>query len=193
MMVILASQSPRRAELLKQIDVQFDVHPADIDETLHSGEEPPQYVQRLAIEKAQSVASLYPGIVLGSDTTVVLDNRVLGKPIDFDHYRGMLNALSGQVHHVVTAVAVTDGVKTLSKVVTTEVEFIELSPDQIERYWHTGEPSDKAGGYGIQGLGAVFVKRISGSCSSVVGLPLAESADLLVQFDIPVWQSIATQ
>lgn len=192
-MLILASQSPRRAELLKQIGVSFSVCPAHIDEHQRQGETPFEYVQRLAVEKASAVASLHQGVVLGSDTTVVLDGQTLGKPVDLEHCCVMLESLSGRVHQVITAVAVTDGVSTFSRVVTTEVEFFKLNAEQIEQYWHTGEPADKAGSYGIQGLGAIFVKRISGSYSSVVGLPLAETAELLAQYDIPVWQSIASQ
>ncbi len=189
-MLVLASQSPRRKELLLQIGVVSESVPADIDETLLSDELPEVYVERLAREKAEFVAARKPGrVVLGSDTTVVSNGKVLGKPESFDHFKSMFSALADNVHQVMTAVAVTNGSKTQSRVVITDVAFGPVSEQQLQAYWNSGEPQDKAGGYGIQGLAAIFVKRIEGSYSAVVGLPLSETAELLSIFSVPVWQT----
>lgn len=187
--MILASASPRRRELLTQIGVLFTVDPADIDESLLVQEAPLAYVERMAREKAQAVAVRHPGdTVLGSDTTVVCDGAILAKPVDRDDAVRMLTALSGRSHQVLTAVALVTGERVRSQVVTTEVRFRELSIDEIHAYVATGEPMDKAGAYGIQGFGAVFVADMKGSYSNVVGLPLTETAALLRQSDVPVWQ-----
>lgn len=188
MKVILASQSPRRLELLQQIGVCPEVHPAHIDETPLSDESPEDYVNRLARSKAESVAQLCTGsLVIGSDTSVVIDQQILGKPESRDHFFTMFKRLSGAKHQVMTAVAVTDGQQTRSEVVITQVSFYPINEREIERYWLSGEPRDKAGGYGIQGLGALFVKEIQGSYSAVVGLPIAETSKILEKFGFSTW------
>ncbi len=181
-MLVLASQSPRRQSLLSQLGVKFLIHSADIDESVHINELPSNYVERLAIEKAKAIVDLPEyniASVIGSDTCVVIDNCILGKPESKQHCIEMLMALSGQKHQVYTAVAIVT--KKIVKVVTvvTHVEFKELTEFEIIAYWQSGEPQDKAGSYGIQGLGGQFVKSIDGSYSSVVGLPLVETAMLL--------------
>ncbi|MEJ5863817.1 Maf family protein [Pseudomonas farsensis] len=187
----LASGSPRRRELLAQIGVPFTVVSAAIDETPLPGEAPGAYVERLA--RAKAVAGFGgiegAGVVLGADTTVVLDGTILGKPADREQALAMLGDLSGREHQVLTAVALTDGQRSLSLCVTSTVRFRAISFDEAWRYWASGEPVDKAGGYAIQGLGAVFVSHLQGSYSAVVGLPLSETAELLGQFAIPCWQS----
>lgn len=186
----LASGSPRRRELLAQIGVPFTVLSAPIDETPQVGEAAQAYVERLAQTKAVAGFNLLdaPGVVLGADTAVVLDGQILGKPENREHALAMLGDLSKREHQVLTAVAVTDGQRSLSLCVATKVRFRTISFDEACRYWDSGEPLDKAGGYAIQGLGAVFVSAIEGSYSAVVGLPLSETAELLEQFGIPCWQ-----
>ncbi|MGQ7959278.1 Maf family protein [Pseudomonas sp. SP16.1] len=188
----LASASPRRRELLAQIAVPCVTQIASIDENPLPGEPAAAYVERLAREKARAgLAALQaPGdaVVLGADTAVVLDGRILGKPADFAECRAMLLALSGRSHQVMTAVALANGEREAARVVASEVSFRMLSQDEIEAYWASGEPCDKAGGYGIQGLAAVFVSRLEGSYSAVVGLPLCETAELLGEFGIACWQ-----
>ena len=189
----LASGSPRRRELLAQIGVPFSVVSAPIDETPLPNESAPAYVERLARAKAAAgLACLEgPAVVLGADTAVVLDGRILGKPESREDALAMLADLSGREHQVLTAVALTDGQRVQSLSVTSHVRFRAISDDEAQRYWASGEPADKAGGYAIQGLGAVFVTGLSGSYSAVVGLPLSETADLLGQFGIACWQSPA--
>ncbi len=188
MNVVLASQSPRRLELLKQIGISPEVHPAHIDETPLSEETPEDYVNRLARNKAEAVAQHYPGaLVIGSDTSVVIDNQILGKPESPDHFFTMFKRLSGNQHQVMTAVAITDGQQTRSEVVITQVSFYPVNERDMERYWFSGEPQDKAGGYGIQGMGALFVKEIKGSYSAVVGLPIAETGKILEKFGFSAW------
>jgi septum formation protein len=186
----LASGSPRRRELLTQIGVPFTVISAPIDETLLPGESAVAYVERLALAKAQAgLADLAgPAVALGADTAVVLDGRILGKPENREHALAMLAELSGREHQVLTAVALSDGQRSQSLCVNSSVRFRPISPAEAERYWASGEPADKAGGYAIQGLGAVFVTGLVGSYSAVVGLPLSETADLLAQFGIACWQ-----
>lgn len=189
MALVLASASPRRRELLAQLGMgneqfKFDVLAADIDETHLEGETARVFVKRLAIEKAQAGLALYgktDAVVLGSDTIVVLDEHILGKPQDEADAKSMLEQLSGRAHSVMTAVAMTDGTQTLSTVVETKVQFCELTEQDILAYIATGEPMDKAGAYGIQGLGGCFVQGIEGSYSAVVGLPLVETKALLIQ------------
>ncbi|BCJ05317.1 MULTISPECIES: Maf family protein [Pseudomonas] len=186
----LASGSPRRRELLTQIGVPFTVVSAPIDETPLPGEAPAAYVERLA--QAKAVAGFAhtdgAGVVLGADTTVVLDGQILGKPENREQALAMLGDLSKREHQVLTAVALTDGQRSISRCVSTTVRFRTISFEEALRYWDSGEPVDKAGGYAIQGLGAVFVSAIEGSYSAVVGLPLSETAELLEQFAIPCWQ-----
>lgn len=188
----LASGSPRRRELLAQVGVAFTALNVPIDETPVPDEAAPAYVERLARAKAAAgVAALQgPGVVLGADTAVVLDGQILGKPESPEHARSMLLSLSGRSHEVMTAVAVTDGQRTRSLCVTSQVRFAELSAVQVQRYWASGEPLDKAGGYAIQGLGAVFVTGLAGSYSAVVGLPLHETVELLGEFGVECWQSL---
>ena len=187
--LILASASPRRKELLSQIGVRFSVHPVDICEDVLEAESPEDYVLRLAIEKAKVCFSLTDGRlpVLGSDTTVVFSGQILGKPTDEQEAIATLMKLSGGVHEVLTAIAVVNAEQTLYSVVKTSVKFKILTPEICRCYWKTGEPADKAGAYGIQGLGAVFVEEIKGSYSAVVGLPLCETSALLQQAGVEIW------
>jgi len=188
--LILASASPRRSELLSQIGVRHRVCPADIDETPVAGESPQDYVERLARGKALAVAAAHPdSLVLGSDTTVVLAGEILGKPDSEPQACAMLARLSGQTHQVMTAVTLARGSRCESVVSVTEVSFRALGPEEIRAYAASGEPMDKAGSYGIQGLGGIFVTGLKGSYSAVVGLPLKETADLLAQAGYPVWQN----
>lgn len=191
-MLYLASGSPRRRELLGQIGVPFSTLPTVIDETPLANEAAVAYVQRLARAKAQAgLASLaVPGtaVVLGADTSVVLDGRILGKPESRAEALAMLAALSGQTHEVLTAVALANSQRCEVRVVSSQVSFRTLSAAEVEAYWLSGEPQDKAGSYAIQGLGAVFVADLHGSFSAVVGLPLCETAALLADFGIPCWQ-----
>lgn len=188
--IILASASPRRAELLQQIGLNFSVRPADIDETPEPDETPEQYVERLAREKALAVAGSSPEcLVLGSDTSVVLDGRILGKPTDPVDARETLSRLSGASHQVMTAVALAADGQCQSVLIITEVSFRQLSSAEIEAYVASGEPMDKAGSYGIQGLGGIFVNELRGSYSAVVGLPLQETAALLAGAGYPVWKN----
>ncbi|MHA6141635.1 Maf family protein [Pseudomonas mohnii] len=189
----LASGSPRRRELLTQIGVPFSAVSADIDETPLAHESPSAYVERLARGKAAAgrdvVQSGAPFCVLGADTAVVLDGKILGKPVDEADACAMLKMLSGCEHEVLTAIAVLEGERCESRVVRSVVRFRPISSDEATAYWASGEPKDKAGGYGIQGLGAVFVAGLNGSYSAVVGLPLCETAELLGHFGIPCWQN----
>ncbi|WP_375177589.1 Maf family protein [Marinobacter mobilis] len=191
--IVLASASPRRAELLTQLGVTYTVAPADIDETPRNGESPADYVVRMAQEKAQACSQsrgfLGDGeLVLGSDTSVVLGDQILGKPADTDDAVAMLKRLSGRSHRVMTAVALLGRNQSLHTLVITEVHFRTLADEEIHAYVQTGEPLDKAGGYGIQGKGGVFVDEIHGSYSAVVGLPLTETAGLLSDAGYPVWR-----
>lgn len=193
-MIYLASQSPRRAELLQQIGVQFHPLNSEIDEAPKTGEQPALYVQRMAEQKAlegwrvRKQQGLPEKPLLASDTTVVCQNALLGKPESESMAQKMLSLLSGQTHQVMTAVAVTDGRDTQVRRVITDVTFHSLSEQAIKDYIATGEPEGKAGAYAIQGKGAVFVAEIRGCYSSVVGLPLSATAQLLSQFNISVWQ-----
>ncbi len=186
----LASQSPRRRELLAQIGVVHAVLQIDIDESPRAGEAADVYVQRLAREKATvgwqhvEARGLPPLPVLGADTSVVLDGVILGKPIDADDARAMLRRLSGRAHDVLTGVAVCGPLGTQVAMSRTQVWFRALSAVDIDQYWATGEPRDKAGSYGIQGRAAIFVERIEGSYTGVVGLPLFETAALLRPYGI---------
>jgi septum formation protein len=187
--VLLASRSPRRVELLNQLGVICETRPADIDETQLAGESPEQYVMRLAQEKAQACLSRLTDSektlpILAADTTVVLGGKVLGKPEnDLDAIK-MLSELSGSLHQVHTAVALVFNHKIEVVLSTTDVEMITLSQAQIEAYVATGEPRDKAGSYGIQGLAGAWIKRIEGSYSGVMGLPVYETATLLRKFGV---------
>jgi septum formation protein len=183
--VYLASQSPRRRELLAQIGVGYSVLAAEVDETRRPGEAPSAYVERLAREKAAAGRArllreqLPPLPVLGADTAVVVDDDILGKPADAAAAHAMLRRLSGRSHRVLTGVSLCAPSGQHSVVSATEVWFRALDDAEIERYWASGEPRDKDGAYGIQGRAALFVARIDGSYSGVVGLPLFETAALL--------------
>ena len=178
-MLILASQSPRRAELLRQIGVDFQCLPAEIDETPLANESAADYVHRMSVEKARAIHSLHPqALVLGSDTSVVLDDRILGKPEDRAHGIAMLLELSGRTHRVLTGVALVHE-RIEYALSASRVSFRTISPGEAARYWDSGEPRDKAGGYAIQGLGAIFVEHIEGSYTGIMGLPLFETAALL--------------
>lgn len=193
--IYLASQSPRRRELLQQIGVSHQVIGADVTEIPHTNESPSDYVQRLAREKAQAGwnsvlrLKLDSKPVLGADTIVVINNEILEKPQDAEHAAVMLRKLAGADHQVMTAVAMIVEETCTVKLSVTDVVFRPLGEDEIAAYWKTGEPCDKAGGYAIQGLGAVFVQQIRGSYTGVVGLPIEQTVALLEEFAIPYWQS----
>lgn len=192
--LFLASSSPRRRELLEQIGVPFERVSASIDETPQPGEDGAAYVQRLALEKARAgLAQLdaADAVVLGADTSVLLGERILGKPGDRQEGLQMLAALSGRTHRVLTAVALVSRQASELRLVESLVQMRPISTAEAEAYWDSGEPQDKAGGYAIQGLGAVFVRRLEGSYTGVVGLPLCETAELLAAFDIPCWRTSA--
>src|SRR5690554_792449 len=178
-LVHLASASPRRRELLEQIGVPVTLVRCAVDE------------QALPRDKVVAGVAAAPAgaVVLAADTAVVLGDRILGKPGDRQQGLAMLRALSGREHQVMTAVAVAQGEDIRLELVSTRVRFRPLQEAEIKAYWDTGEPADKAGGYGIQGLGAVFVEHLAGSYSAVVGLPLMETARLLAGFGVPCWQS----
>lgn len=188
--LVLASASPRRQALLEQIGLAFSVRPVDVDEAIQPGEDPAHYVERLARDKAQAgMAAVGHGdaLVLGADTTVVCDGDILTKPVDRDDGIAMLRRLSGRSHKVMTAVALAGQYGCYARLAVTEVHFRPLAEIEMQRYWLTDEPRDKAGGYAIQGRAAVFVSEIHGSYSAVVGLPLQETAELLVEAKQPVW------
>lgn len=180
--LVLASASPRRQQLLAQLVDQFDVAIANIPEQQQSGEAPLAYVARLARQKAQAIAPQFlERWVLGSDTIVVQNGSVYEKPVDQEDALRMLSALSGATHEVMTSVALLKGDQVLEQTVITQVTFRVLTKAEILAYWQTGEPCDKAGSYGIQGLAGSFVERINGSYSAVVGLPLCQTHQLLTQ------------
>ena len=192
--IYLASQSPRRRELLQQIGVPHKVIDAPVVEIPRNHELPSEYVQRLACEKAKAgllsvlaqCLTLKP--VLGADTIVLSEGNILEKPHDANHGAAMLRRLAGATHQVMTAVALAYEQQVVVKLSITDVVFRPLSEAEISAYWLTGEPQDKAGGYAIQGLGAVFVQQIRGSYTGVVGLPIEQTVELLAQYDINWWQ-----
>lgn len=183
--VILASQSPRRRELLRLIGVPHEVLPADIDETFLPHESPAPHAERLASEKAAVIAEREPdAVIIAADTIVVLDGDVLGKPLNAADARATLRRLSGRTHTVHTAVAVRYGGQAVSGVESVEVTFRPLDDEQIARYVETGEPMDKAGAYGIQGFGATLVERIHGDYFAVMGLALGRLVGLLAEVGV---------
>jgi septum formation protein len=184
-MIYLASNSPRRAELLEQIGVPFAVISTSIKEERGEGESAESYVLRLALEKAQAGfnKSEQRKAVLGADTIIVIDRQILEKPADQNDAKKMLRLLSGRTHQVFTAIAMVDGQLTKTQLVKTEVSFKELTELEIDDYWSTGEPKDKAAGYAIQGIAGKFVTNINGSYSAVVGLPLYETEQLIKEFE----------
>lgn len=188
-LVCLASVSPRRRELLTQIGVPHSIVGADIDETALPGEAPLDYVARMARRKALTVRQRGERLpVLAADTTVVLDNTIFGKPRDRKDCLAMLGRLSGRTHEVLTAVALASTGDVTLRVSVSTVRFRGLTPEECAAYWETGEPRDKAGGYAIQGLAAVFVESLSGSYSGVMGLPLFETAELLSAAGLLYWR-----
>jgi len=174
---VLASGSPRRREILAAMGFEFETVSVDVDETRLEDESAEEMVLRLAIAKAQ--AAKQGEVVLGADTVVVLGDRVLGKPLHEQGAVDMLLALSGHTHTVLTGVALKTSTGTQTKLSSTEVRFREIGQDEAHRYWQSGEPADKAGSYGIQGIGGMFVESISGSYSGVMGLPVFETVELL--------------
>jgi len=186
--LILASKSPRRKQLLSQLGFQFECESADIDESVLPEENPEDYVRRVAVEKAQAIANILEFsdniIVLGSDTSVVIEGEILGKPVDKTDFVDMFNKLSGKRHQVITGIAVVQSARIESRIVVTDVYFKPLTSQEIDNYWYTNEPQDKAGGYGIQGIGGQFIEKIDGCYFSVVGLPLYETTQLLNEFGL---------
>ncbi|HTY49444.1 MAG TPA: Maf family protein [Steroidobacteraceae bacterium] len=185
--LILASASPRRRELLAQIAVPHAVVPAQVDEAALPGEAPAAYVLRVARAKALALWAGEGPAVLGADTTVVLEGRIFGKPRDRDEALAMLAALSGRTHEVLTAVVLAGPAGTCERLSVSRVRMRAITPAERAAYWDTGEPRDKAGAYAIQGLGAVFIESLEGSYSGVMGLPLYETAQLLAAAGMPCW------
>lgn len=189
--LILASQSPRREALLRQVGLEFDVTPSTVEEQIPEGLSPAEAARKLAEEKARSVASRRTeGLVIGADTVVVVDGQILGKPADSQEARAMLRRLSGREHQVITGIAVVDAATghERSDSVTTAVRFAPLSEQVIDRYVATDEPLDKAGAYAIQGFGALLIESINGDYYNVVGLPLRRLAELLGEFGYDAYQ-----
>ena len=185
MRVILASQSPRRRELLSLVGIPHEVQPADIDETPWPDEMPVPHAERLAKAKANVIAMREPdAVVIAADTIVVIDGDILGKPTDAAAARTMLRRLSGRTHEVYTAVAVATGLHVASDVVRVEVRFRPLDDETIARYVETGEPMDKAGAYGIQGYGATIVEHIEGDYFAVMGLSLTTLVALAARLGV---------
>ena len=186
----MASSSPRRQALLQQLGVDFQLLTIDVDESTCLGEKPESYVERMALKKARAGKdnlSLAGCVVMGADTSVVIDGKILGKPVDKAHALQMLGLLSDRTHEVITSVALVGDDEACLRTSKTRVTFRRLAKAECEAYWGTGEPQDKAGAYGIQGKGAIFVESITGSYSGVVGLPLMETAELLKHFKLPFW------
>jgi len=188
----LASASPRRSQLLRQIGVAHDIRPVNLDESRRSGESPRDYVLRLALEKASAGAAMGGGLpVLAADTTVAIGEEIFGKPRDGNDGVRMLAALSGRSHGVLTAVALANAGRLETAISETRVTFRALTAAECRNYWASGEPVDKAGAYAIQGFGAVFIARLEGSYSGVMGLPLFETAALLDAAGVRRWQADA--
>ena len=189
--LILASASPRREKLLRQLGVKFVTEPQDIVEEKRIDETPEKFVKRMAEEKASSSLDKRKGndiVVLASDTIVVCDEQILGKPKDKSDGINMLLTLSNKTHRVLSAITVANTRRYKSTISDTCVSFRKISEIEAEYYWDSGEPEGKAGGYAIQGCGAVFVQSINGSYSGVMGLPLFQTAQLLSEFGIHSWQ-----
>lgn len=190
--VVLASASPRRTALLKQMNIAHTIHPADIDESPRLNETPQALVARLAAEKAQAVKAKLEAqhsmtadtVILASDTLIAFKGQSVGKPIDKADSKKILRMLSGKQHEVLTAISALNDSRQQTQVITTSVTFAALTDEQIDAYWETGEPADKAGSYAIQGIGGEFVVSINGSASAVIGLPLYETRQLLNAFGL---------
>lgn len=188
--LVLASASPRRRELLAQLGVDFGVVSVDVEEVPRSGEDPEHYVRRVAAAKSAAGQGGNPaGIaVIAADTEVVLDGEIFGKPSDRRHAAAMLRRLSGRTHRVISAVSLRLGPDHWQSISNSNVSFRDLSEIEIDAYWHSGEPRDKAGAYAIQGRGAVFIRHLEGSYSGVMGLPLYQTAGLLTEAGLaPAW------
>jgi septum formation protein len=185
-MLVLASQSPRRREILSSAGIEFIVRPARVREQRLAGEEPQAHVRRLARAKAEAVAAAEGEIILAADTVVVVGNRLLGKPDDDQHARWMLGQLSGREHEVITGVCLRSAGRLVVDAETTRVRFVRLSEQEIADYVSSGEPMDKAGAYAIQGLASKFIDRVEGCYFNVVGLPVA-----LVYRRLKEWQAPA--
>jgi len=186
--LVLASASPRRAALLTQLAIAFAVKPTDVDEARLAGESIDAMVRRLALAKATAAAHGESLPVLGADTAVTLDGEMLGKPTDRTEGIGMLLRLSGRTHDVLTAIALVQRARAEVRVSHSRVSFRAIDAAEATRYWDSGEACDKAGGYGIQGIGGIFAERIEGSYSGIVGLPLAETDALLQAFGVDTWR-----
>lgn len=195
--IYLASASPRRRELLEQIGVGYALLRVDVPEVRDPHESPEEYVLRVALAKARAGLALLAQDdsrpVLGADTAVVLDGEVLGKPRDCDDAIAMLQRLAGREHLVLSAVALVSPEQAHSRLSVSHVRFRPIGGDEALAYWHTGEPADKAGGYAIQGLAAMFIERLEGSYSGVMGLPLFETAQLLARFGIVLLEQVQEQ
>ncbi len=188
--IILASASPRRRELLKTIGLEFTVIPSSVEEDIEHKPFSYKLIEDLALQKVLDVKDKisFPAVIIGSDTVVVIDNRVLGKPKDSNDAFNMLKLLSGRVHRVISAIAVHDNQtqKTVKTSVTSEVSFREIRDDEIRDYIKTAEPADKAGAYAIQGKAAIFVKGINGCYSNIVGISVYKTAEILAEFGVKV-------
>ena len=183
-LIYLASGSPRRRELVQQLNYTFEVLRPEVEEHWQQGESPQDYVQRLARDKSLAGVAIAPEDcpVLGADTIVVLDGEILEKPQDNKHAEAMLSALSGKTHQVMTGIALSNRQQTIQSLIVTDVTFRELSLLEIRDYIQSGEPMDKAGAYAIQGIGGRFIRKINGSYHGVVGLPLVETDELIQRF-----------
>ena len=201
-MILLASASPRRKDLLKILVKDFDILAADIDETPLADELPDTYVKRMALEKAEAVQTISKqaslpaeqrAIIIASDTSVVVNSLILGKPVNLQDSMRMLRMLSSNTHQVMTSICVLDcrSDTVILENVVTDVTFRSITDLEMEQYWSSGEPQDKAGSYGAQGLGAVFIEQIKGSFSAVVGLPMFETSQLLQQVGITPLQEMS--
>ncbi|MCF7971330.1 MAG: Maf family protein [Methylococcaceae bacterium] len=186
--LILASASPRRSELLKQLGLAHTIHIADVDETPLANEKPADYVLRVAHEKSLAVQQqcAQDSVILAADTSVVLGDTLMGKPDNLAHAQSMLSRLSGTTHQVYSAVSLRG--RSIQQVLSvSNVTFRTLSEQEIINYWHTGEPADKAGAYAVQGLASIFIQSIQGSFSGIMGLPLFETAQILSNEGIKVF------
>lgn len=180
--LVLASRSPRRQELLRQLGLRFEVMAADVDERRAAGQSPADYAIATALAKARAIQT--EGVVLGADTDVVIDGRILGKPRDSADALAMLSRLSDREHQVYSAVALVHGTRSATALSVTRVNVATISARDAQIYWDSGEPAGKAGAYAIQGLGARFIREIHGSYSGVMGLPLYETCELLASFGV---------
>lgn len=186
MKLVLASQSPRRRQMIESLGLNPDVQPADIDERVLPGETPIVHVTRLAREKCLAVDS--DQMVLAADTIVVMGDEILGKPRNYADFCRMMQGLSGATHQVMTAWHLRTPIDQRHGIGTTQVTFDVLTAPQIDAYWHSGEPQDKAGGYGIQGWGGLFVRHIDGDFNNVVGLPLKGVAQAMAELGLDPWR-----